>query len=59
MKRYTYQCTQADGTTYRANMRGFNRMQAAERMREDRAIFTGCKNWRLIQLADERHEKTA
>ena len=47
---YTFQCTQADGTTYRANMLGFNRMQAAARMREACAIFTGCKNWRLVRL---------
>jgi len=47
---YTYQCTHADGTVYRAPLRRFNRMQAAERMREARAIFTGCKEWRLVRL---------
>ena len=47
---YTYQCTQADGTTYTARMRGFNRNAAAKAMREDKAVFTGCKNWRLIKV---------
>lgn len=50
MKPYTFECRQADGTTYRPKMRGFNRMQAAERMREARAIFTGCSAWRLVPL---------
>ena len=53
MKPYTYECTQADGTLYQAKMRGFNRMQAAERMREARAIFTGCKGWRLVPLTTQ------
>lgn len=53
MKPYTYECTQADGTIYQAPLRRFNRMQAAERMREARAVFTGCKAWRLVPLTTQ------
>lgn len=50
MKQYTFECVMANGMVYVAPMRGFNRMQAAERMREARAIFTGCKGFKLRAL---------
>ena len=50
IKEYTIKCTQADGSEYTYKMRGFTRMEAAAIMREDKKVFTGCRNWRLIPL---------
>lgn len=47
---YTFSCTQANGTTYTAKMQGFSRLQAAERMRENKAVFTGCKDFKLVEI---------
>lgn len=49
-KPYTFSCMQADGTTYTASLQGFNRLQASERMREAKAIFTNCNNFSLVKL---------
>lgn len=50
IKEYTIKCTQADGSEYTYKMRGFTRMEAAAIMREDKKVFTGCYNWRLVPL---------
>lgn len=49
-KQYTFSCTQANGTTYTAKIQGFSRLQAAERMREAKAIFSGCNNFKLVKI---------
>ena len=49
-KPYTFSCTQKDGSTYTAKLQGFSRLQASERMREAKAIFTGCDNFKLVKL---------
>lgn len=48
IKEYTIKCTQADGSDYTYKMRGFTRMEAAAIMREDKKLFTGCYNWKLV-----------
>ena len=48
IKEYTIKCTQANGSEYTYKMRGFTRMEAAAIMREDKKVFTGCYNWKLV-----------
>lgn len=47
---YMYSCTQGDGSTWTMKMKGFNYRQALERMKEDKAIFKGCKDWKIIKM---------
>lgn len=51
MSNYTYECKQANGTIYRPYRKGFNRNQAAAAMREDKAIFSKCTDWKLVKLS--------
>ncbi len=51
MKAYTFECRNANGIAYVAPLRGFNRLQAAARMREAKAVFTGCTDWKLRRAA--------
>lgn len=54
IKEYTIKCTQSDGSEYTYKMRGFTRMEAATIMREDKKVFTGCYNWKLVSLGTTR-----
>lgn len=50
MKYYTYSCKLANGQVYTKNLKGFNRKQVIKMMREDKEIFSGCSEWKLIKL---------
>ena len=50
MTQYTYRCTMKNGQVFMRQMKGFNRMKAAAAMRQDKAIFTGCTDWKLIKI---------
>jgi len=46
---YSFTCTQANGSTYTPEMKGFNRIEAIKRMNEAKKIFVGCKNFKLVK----------
>lgn len=47
MKRYTYECKMADGRIYRP-IRRLSYHTALKYMTEDKAIFTGCTDWKVV-----------
>lgn len=53
-KGWTFECRQNGGLSfYRADLRGFTKRQAALRMAEARAIFTGCDQWKVVPVGYE------
>lgn len=46
---YGFTCTQANGSTYAPVMKGFNRLEAINRMNEAKKVFDSCKNFKLVK----------
>ena len=51
---YMFSCIQNNGSVYTVKMKGFNYRQAVQRMNEAKAVFTNCKDWKIIKVEQKR-----
>ena len=50
MKRYTFQCTQADGSLFQYLGTPMPLKDARAMLKEYKSVFTPCKNWQVVEV---------